>query len=129
LIGSNSSSAVFQSQAVAMLQPSTTMKPTLSKCTLVEVGSRGSDIISAGGPLEVLVGNALSSYREHEAHSMDAVRNACTLLSTSKGFQQAVLGLEGAVAVDFSPATTEAAAAFAGGHHPGAGGSLPECAQ
>jgi hypothetical protein len=98
------------------------MRPTLSKRTLVEVGSRGLDVIAAGAPLDAIVRHALSSYQEHKAHSMAAIRSASTLLSTSKDFQQAVLGCEGAVAVGFSPATTEAAAAFAGGHHPNAGG-------
>jgi hypothetical protein len=97
------------------------MMPTLSDATLSEVGSHGLDIVAAGAPLEAIVGHALTSYQGHEARSMEGVRSACTLLSTSKGFQQAVLGFEGAVAVDFSPATTEAAAGFAGGHLPSAG--------
>jgi hypothetical protein len=92
------------------------MRPRLSKNKFSEVSGRGSDIVAAGAPLEAIVAHALTSYQDHEAHSNNAIRNACNLLRTSKSFQQAVLGCDGAVAVDFSLATTEAAA-FAGGHH------------
>jgi hypothetical protein len=94
---------------------STTMH-RLSKHTRLEIGSRGSDIVAAGAPLEAIVAHALTSYQDHEARSKDAIRSACNLLSTSKEFRQAVLGCEGAVAVDVTADTPEAAAAFAGGH-------------
>jgi hypothetical protein len=103
-------------QAAALLHATIIMRPRLSKHTRFEVGSRGYDISAAGAPLEAIVAHALTSYQGREAHSNDAVRTACKLLNTSKTFQQAVSGCEGAVAVNFSPATTEAAAAFAGGH-------------
>jgi hypothetical protein len=82
----------------------------------METGSCGSDVVAAGAPLEAIVAHALSSYQDHEARSKVAIRSAYNLLSTSKEFQQAVLGCEGAVAVDVSADTPEAAAAFAGGH-------------
>jgi hypothetical protein len=94
----------------------------MSKHTQVELGSRGSDIVAAGAPLEAIVAHVLTSYQECTEHSKRAIQTACNLLSTAKSLKHAVLSCEGAVAVDFSVATTEAAVAFAGGHHPSTGG-------
>jgi hypothetical protein len=112
-----------------LLHANTTMTLRLSKHTRFGLGSRGSDITAAGAPLDAIVAHALKSYQDTETHSSnDAIRNACNLLSSSKGFQQSVLACEGAVAVYFSPATTEAAAGFAGGHlHHSAGGLIVAC--
>jgi hypothetical protein len=110
-------SAIIQSQAAALLQlhANIIMRPRLSKHTRLEVGSRGADIIAAGAPLEAIVAQALTTPKDDKPRSTDAIRSACNLLSSSKGFQQAVSNCGGSVAVDFRPKSTEAAAAFAGG--------------
>jgi hypothetical protein len=99
-----------------LLHANIIMMPRLPRHTPSELGSRGADVVAAGAPLEAIVAQALTSYQNHAARSKDAIQTACNLLSTSKGFQQAVLGCEGVVGVGFSLAATESAAAFAGGH-------------
>jgi hypothetical protein len=77
------------------------------------VGDRGMKIVADGAACQAIVALVLRSHQDDDAGSSNAIRSACNLLMTCKGFKHAILGCQGLVPVDYRPATPEAAAEFA----------------